>query len=542
MPQYLRNDSIRLLEGALQALNLAIVGIGLPPRHTVRQPNSLFAPTIGLAGCAAELGMNACLVQAYGSTALQASANRYKTGREVLHSFRQMLRAPIPRAAFLTSGVDLAQEHRAELLRRTEAFTILMSSRAAGLHSGLAPLREACASSIRKVHAFFECLSISSRVKPYLESLPQPQETVPNLNILLDDLIGQIRSSRQNPEIGSTITSLFLVLPEVPQNPPEWISAFERLTVSPTETDIALLIRTLENALEIQLHRTTGCGTGLPVRVDPANPCAVPIAPQRLRRSLTQLADQWYADSALANGRLEADQLDLPPIDFLLDLVVLGPSGIRQHISAEDLTGHTVWPFVATSLLRQGTPGPYWFLVRLCNDLGQLKAQLERALQLSNRSGVAERLAEATEGIEILRTASALSSDSGLGTQLMKSLDETEERREQLGDAISRNRNTVRVLADEYAELVSDVALGNSRVGDALDVLLETGFSLDSAQPRRYWARTLCECALDTEDIAPIVAVLRDDDLDQAHTAARKALRLIDLVTFGPQVEPSIED
>jgi hypothetical protein len=43
--------------------------------------------------------MSACLIHIYGSDAILKTSTMYKTGREILHDFRAVLRNPVPRAA-----------------------------------------------------------------------------------------------------------------------------------------------------------------------------------------------------------------------------------------------------------------------------------------------------------------------------------------------------------------------------------------------------------------------------------------------------------
>src|SRR4029434_1950980 len=47
MPQYLRNDAVRLFEASMETLQLAIVGLGLPYPHGLRQDFARYAPVIG---------------------------------------------------------------------------------------------------------------------------------------------------------------------------------------------------------------------------------------------------------------------------------------------------------------------------------------------------------------------------------------------------------------------------------------------------------------------------------------------------------------
>jgi hypothetical protein len=99
MPQYLRNDAVRLFEASMETLQFAIVGLGLPYPHGHRQDFACYAPVIGLLDAAVEQAMSACLIHIYGSDAILKTSTMYKTGREILHDFRAVLRNPVPRAA-----------------------------------------------------------------------------------------------------------------------------------------------------------------------------------------------------------------------------------------------------------------------------------------------------------------------------------------------------------------------------------------------------------------------------------------------------------
>ncbi len=521
----------------MESLTLAIAGLGLPVRRNLRQPRARYSAAIGLVGVAAEQALSAILVQTLGPDILLKTATRYKTGREILAEVRGVFRDPVPTASFLTSGVVEAEAHRLELLAKTSGFVILISERAAGLHAGVGPSWEVASIAARKVSDFLENLAKSQRLKPYLEDIPHPPQKVVLPQVLIDDLAAQLRTSRNPQDRAALIKTLFLILPEVPETSPEWIDAFERVAVMPTEGDLSLLLTALESAVPVQLQRASARGSGLSVVVRPDDPNAIPIASHHLRRSFTQITDQWSADVGNANGRLESGSLDLPPEDFVLDLFVLGSQEIKRLLSRDALTAHDVWPFIVSSLRRLGTPGPYWFLVRMTEDLGQLKAQVSRAMRLAHGKNTAKRHAEFIEGIDALQAGSSLVASSNLLEETKEQLAQATKKREGLAEATNRNKSTDRQLPAEAAALVARVSHGELSIGDIIDDVLDAQMTGNS---NAYWARILAEAATEPEDRKALVGLLNNKNVSQSHTAAKKAIRLIDTITSGPAME--IED
>jgi hypothetical protein len=70
-------------------------------------------------------------------------------------------------------------------------------------------------------------------------------------------------------------------------------------------------------------------------------------------------------------------------------------------------------------------------------------------------------------------------------------------------------------------------------VGDAFHGIIQ-GLS---PLVRTYWARQLAEAASEPDDKRFLIEVIRDPTLQAAHTSARKALRLVDVLAFGPHIE-----
>jgi hypothetical protein len=69
---------------------------------------------------------------------------------------------------------------------------------------------------------------------------------------------------------------------------------------------------------------------------------------------------------------------------------------------------------------------------------------------------------------------------------------------------------------------------------DAFAAIREGGCELDEID---YWARLLAESSQEPEEREMLVGILQEARLAAAHTAARKALHLIDAIAYGPAVD-----
>jgi hypothetical protein len=417
MPQYLRTSSVRLIEASQEALNLAFIGLGMPARHELRVDAAQFAASAGLIGAAAEQVLSAILVQVLGEDALMSSRTQFKSAREVLQEVRALLLAPPPRASFLTYGLTDAAAHRKSLHSATEGFTLIIGERAAGLHAGRGPSRAVAMVQAQKVLAFYNFLARSSRIRPYLEQLPRPPEDHLDTDVIVDDLARRFVEAETLGERSAALRSLFLVLPEVPPIAPEWLDAFDRSTVAPTGDDINLLLQTLERAAPARFHRLSAAGQGLPVAVRPSDANALPIAPHHLRRAIGDLLGQFDAYVGTANGRLNNGHLDVPPESLLLDMWVSGPNQLTQELRRERLTAHEAWPFIVTALSSPRMSRPFWFLVSMVEDLGQLLAQLRRAYAVGGGQ-VRQQQASMLMALDARRNGQVLAPDDPLAVNV----------------------------------------------------------------------------------------------------------------------------
>lgn len=92
-------------------------------------------------------------------------------------------------------------------------------------------------------------------------------------------------------------------------------------------------------------------------------------------------------------------------------------------------------------------------------------------------------------------------------------------------------------LCEEASSDLLEVANEEMPVGKMLVKIAENRYIFNSEGSRKYWARILCEAASDIEDTPGLLAILKSPELIVAHTAARKAFRLIDFINYGPKIE-----
>lgn len=98
---------------------------------------------------------------------------------------------------------------------------------------------------------------------------------------------------------------------------------------------------------------------------------------------------------------------------------------------------------------------------------------------------------------------------------------------------IGKEKELDKEMRDDFTNLLNEEIY----VGDLLIKLTEKSYDFQTDESRKYWARTLCECATEWEDSRGLYAVISDSELSSAYTAARKAFRMIDFINYGPKLE-----
>ncbi len=462
-----------------------------------------------------------------------SAPNQYKSAREILKDVRTLLLAPVPRVSFLTVGVADAPAHRESLHKATEGFVLIIGERAAGLHAGYGPSRAVAMVQAQKVLSFYSLLAQSGRVRPYLEQRPRSPDAELDSDVIVDELARRFHEAETLGDRSAALRSLFLVLPEVPDIAPEWLDAFDRSAVAPTVEDINLLLQSLERAEPVRFHRMNAAGQGLPVAVRQQDANALPIAQHHLRRAFGDLLGQFEAYVGAANGRLNDGHLDVPPESFLLDMYVLGPTQIGQALNRAQLSAHEAWPFIITALSSPHTTRPFWFLVSMVDDLGQLVAQLRRAFAAAREGHRRQQEGPTLEALDALRNRRPLQPPAPLAEFAKDAFAASERRRDALANAVMRSVGTNRDAGADATATLRRVSEGELVASQAFNVIM----ALNSLEAKRYWTRLLAEASTDLEDRSMLVQIHRSGDLVPAQSAAQKAMKLIDAIAYGPQIE-----
>lgn len=535
MPRYLKQDAIRRLEASIHALHLAIMGLATARLHKVRESSSTYAAEIGLIGASAELAMSAVVVQIYSPGYLITSNGRLKNSKEILDDFLKLLRRPPAQLSVLSKGVDNPEEFAREILNLAQSFRILFKVRAGGFHAGRAPTRDVCLAKAADVARFLKLLGRPDRVRPYLSQIPEPPVEGTNRVALVEELTRKVSGASDSEEKGELLSSLFLVLPDIPEDKPDWIDAFERITLAPKERDIAYLLRVLDGASLANLYKVAGDGKVISVNVGSKDDDLPSFKPHFLKTEFSKIPDQWQASSAVSNGRLITGFLDLPDSELVYEVFALGIDNLGLLPEGDSFTAHRAWPFIASSLAIQGTPGPYWFILRRSRDLGQVAKLLTHAIEIGSGYLVG-RKKEVLSGLKALRKNKPLEASSELSITMKKELERRQKSREELMHAYKRHEGKLRGLDSESAEMINSIVRNKKPVDELLMALVEQKADLhEKALP--FWCRKLCAAAVDEEDVPALLAVKNMGGLESAKTEARKAIRFIDFMNHGPLME-----
>ncbi|MBK7475021.1 MAG: hypothetical protein IPI11_02990 [Haliscomenobacter sp.] len=124
----------------------------------------------------------------------------------------------------------------------------------------------------QEVSAFIGLIAESSSFKPYIIEIPKLIVLTKEKQLLIDEIFQKVIQDSDIESQKSNIASLFILLPEVPQNLPKWLEDFSAFNIAPKRNDIVNLINSLEQANPVQLRRVRGGLNALPVRIENDNP------------------------------------------------------------------------------------------------------------------------------------------------------------------------------------------------------------------------------------------------------------------------------
>lgn len=542
MPKFLKNDTILLLDGGVESYLLGLYGMTIPTLRVKHKDETKYAPVIGLYGTAAELLVKACLVQAKGLCTMyrnnDIASGVYRFGSDVIEDLRNLIRDENDSIAFLWKNSEDHSLQKEQLLYCLNKFKLLQELRANGLHAGLGCSRDVTVSTATDVFSFAQLLSQSKKLKPYLKNIPEPESTIRDREAIIEDLTRRLNTAKDNTTKVNCLRNMFMVLPYIPEMKPDWVDAFDRIAIAPpTDGDLSYLAKTLSDAHSIYLLKNRGGKDGIPVRVDPKNPDALPIAIQNIKRTLSTTPAKFSNDILTANTRLEEGRLDLPIDEFLVDLYALGLED-AQVLTAETnkLTAQQTWPFVVAAYSTQGAPRPCWFIIRSCDEISQLIAYVKRAESYGN--GYFRRRVP-----ELLNSILSLSDDSAVDflsakDSTFREISQYKRKIEAFTEA-QTNPFTPSFLkryqiSPSMSELIGEFVSNKSNAGDTLSAALEMQ---ELEGDDRKAALTLLPLCYDGANRNGLVSVLRTQHLKGYISQARKMMFFADFIESGPKVK-----
>lgn len=541
MPKFLKDNTIVLLDGGVESYLLALYGMAMPTLRPLKKNETKYAPICGLFGVASELLVKACLVQAKGISAMyqdgDVSAGVFRFGTDVIEDLRRCIRDEDDCISYIWGSTEDHKVQKEKLLHCIGKFKLLQAERANGLHAGIGSSRDITVAAAADVYDFIQLLSESKKLKPYLKNVPAPEATIRDREAIIEDLTRRYRAAKDDQAKTALLRNMYLVLPYIPELKPDWVDAFDRIAAAPpSEGDLSYLAKTLSDAHSIYLLKNRGGKDGLPVRVDPSDPAALPIAIQNIKRELHSTPDKFNNDVLTANTRLAESRLDLPLEEFLVDLYALGlkEAGV---IASEDqyLTAQQAWPFVAAAYSTNGTPRPCWFIVRQCNELDQLIAFLKRTKDCGN-GYLKRRLPDLIEALESFKNGTPSSIGAKKNSEFKELRTYTDyreniphEKRKPFTPTFLRKY----AVSDAMNAIIHEFVAGHQNAGNSLAKALELE---ELCTPDKKAALALLHLCLGTEDKHGLISVLRTEHMKGYISTARKQMFLIDFIESGPQI------
>jgi hypothetical protein len=538
MPRLLKSETGQRLTVSQRALTTAL-GILSVPKPVGYEPSSTdCAIEMGLIGIAADLAISACLYEILGATGIaRKDSGFYLTASEALDSFRTTLNSKIPRLTVLTHGVSDAAAHLKKLDAACSNFPIIFTARASAVHGGAGVSSDVAFVAGKSVSDFLLALSESTKWKPYLKQVPAIP-SLPKAKTLIAQELAALLDTGDRSKTAATLTGIYLVLPELTKTEPDWLKLLQRVQVTPRAQDISVLIRSLQQAKTGDLFKVgKGANATAAKIVDKsANPDALPIYIEAMKKKFEKLSDAWSGYVGNANGELDKGILSLPPIESVYRFAAIGIDeiGLPEEETEGGLSSHSLWPFVATALDYGGTKGPCFFLLRSLKpgECGQLIKHLSRAASLSTK--LKKSLGRYEPLFQAVATSKPVVSCSPLAEDLAGSTLARDKRRDALADKLSaRAKSATGKNETTYVTLLSE-----AQKSDSLGILLDSirKGTIEMHTDKFPVLRLLIDAANDKGDLIALGAILADNSLNTVSTNARKAIMEIDYSYFGQQI------
>jgi len=526
MPRLLKRGTIQRLEAALGALRLALFGLAIPRCEAEVSSPSDQSSEIGLIGTSAELALSACVFEVVGPSRLVKPDGRFLVAREVLGAFRKMLRSEVPRLSVLSRGVKDSAMHLNNLVEATKPFPVLFSSRAGGFHVGSGVSRDVALAAAIDVHRFIETLGKGNRWAPYLRTVPSVPPVSRERVLIADELGRALRAKGGGRDAGRQLQSIFLVLPELIEDTPEWLDAFDRVQVAPSKKDLTVLLKSLQGAGTGDLLRVGRGARGIAARIENENPNAIPVSFARFHRKTTDISERFFMDISEANTYLDKGILHTAPIQSLYEYFAVGIDGLGlpDEVRCKGLTGHEAWPFIAAALAYQGTPGPVFFVATRTrqSEEGQLFARLELACKL--RSYLCRRMRSYEAMLRIVISGSG-AAPSALQEEMTGAFQLRLERREGLPERIKRRFTKLSPCAKLAEPMLAQLEEEGYLARLLFRFAKEPNFLGRVSIPT---LRDLLDAVTEEEELEALLELLWSDAWAAVRTEFRRAVRALD--------------
>jgi len=169
----------------------------------------------------------------------------------------------------------------------------------------------------------------------------------------------------------------------------------------------------------------------------------------------------------------------------------------------------------------------------MVDDIGQLIGQLRRAVAVSRQDQFKERCNAAIRALDAKRQERTLAPATEIATFTVAQAAAAEAARDNIPDLMDRNDGTVREASLETIPPLAAFYAGEFTAGQAFPAV----YGSDNPASKKYWTRQLLIAATDAGDRSMLITALREPEFANLKTDARKALRLVDILTFGPNIE-----
>ena len=538
MPRLLKAETERRVRVSQQALAYAFSLLSIPKPLGYERRSADGAIEIGLIGIAADLAISACVCEVAGLSALiREDSGHYLSAGQMVSEFRKLLASGSPRLSALTHGVADPTGHLRRIDAACQGFPVLFTARAAAVHGGSGTSYDVAFHVGQSVSEFLLLLAESSKWRTYLKHVPAVPPIPKDRRLIADELALRL-DDRDSTEIASTLAGIYLVLPELTQQEPEWLEALQRVQVTPRNKDISILIKSLRHAGVGELAKVGPGVDGIATHTEPDNPHALPTYANAMKRKL-DLCGRWQAHVGTANGNIDKGILSLPTIDELYDVAErgVGRIGLPQQEVDTGLPAHSVWPFVAAALEYNGIKGPCFFLVKAMRTdaFGQLDHLLRQATRIRGRWE--KDLDVYAPVFRAIMDQVAVSPSSTLASYLRDRTDIRKCKREQLLKAIAeRSQKAPKDLSGGYEILMSELS-ATSSVGVLLGRVCQGEICVGDHSTRV--SRSLIEAACELADLTTLVSIIRrrrEPEYSNLASDARRAIQEIDFLLYGPHM------